>query len=127
MALLGMIGIVSTDLKQAVDFYRLLGLDFPDPEGPYVEATTRGGLRVSINDKQMIREVYGDVEMGGHGINMAFLCESPHHVDALFDELMARGYKAKLEPFDAFWGQRYASVFDPDGNIVDLFAPTRAS
>jgi uncharacterized glyoxalase superfamily protein PhnB len=26
-------------------------------------------------------------------------------------------------PFDAFWGQRYATVLDPDGNTVDLFAP----
>ena len=26
------------------------------------------------------------------------------------------------EPFDAFWGQRYATVRDPDGNAVDLFA-----
>ncbi|MCZ6462364.1 MAG: glyoxalase, partial [Actinobacteria bacterium] len=24
---------------------------------------------------------------------------------------------------DAFWGQRYATVLDPDGNAIDLFAP----
>lgn len=29
------------------------------------------------------------------------------------------GHKA---PWDAFWGQRYAVVVDPDGNLVDLFA-----
>jgi hypothetical protein len=28
-----------------------------------------------------------------------------------------------LNPYDAPWGQRYATVLDPDGNIVDLFAP----
>jgi uncharacterized glyoxalase superfamily protein PhnB len=27
-----------------------------------------------------------------------------------------------LAPWDAFWGQRYATVLDPDGNSVDLFA-----
>ncbi len=27
-----------------------------------------------------------------------------------------------LEPFDAFWGMRYATVLDPDDNGVDLFA-----
>jgi uncharacterized glyoxalase superfamily protein PhnB len=32
------------------------------------------------------------------------------------------GFSAKLEPFDAFWGQRYATLIDPDGNLVDLFA-----
>lgn len=26
-------------------------------------------------------------------------------------------------PSDAFWGQRYATVHDPDGNPIDLFAP----
>ncbi len=24
--------------------------------------------------------------------------------------------------WDAFWGQRYTTVIDPDGNLVDLFA-----
>ncbi len=36
--------------------------------------------------------------------------------------LVADGYENHLDPFDAFWGQRYASVRDPDGNAVDLFA-----
>ena len=39
----------------------------------------------------------------------------------------APNWAAKLEPFDAFWGQRYATVLDPDGNAVDLFAPSPAS
>ena len=29
----------------------------------------------------------------------------------------------ELAPFDAFWGMRYATVHDPDGTGVDLFAP----
>ena len=36
---------------------------------------------------------------------------------------MAAGHRGHLEPFDAFWGQRYATVLDPDGNGVDLYAP----
>ena len=27
------------------------------------------------------------------------------------------------EPWDAAWGQRYATVQDPDGYGVDLYAP----
>jgi uncharacterized glyoxalase superfamily protein PhnB len=30
-----------------------------------------------------------------------------------------------MEPWDAFWGQRYAVVHDPDGNGVDLFCPLK--
>ena len=38
-------------------------------------------------------------------------------------ELVEAGYTGEKEPWDAFWGQRYAIVQDPDGNGVDLFAP----
>ena len=33
------------------------------------------------------------------------------------------GFTVVKEPWDAFWGQRYAIVADPDGYMVDLFAP----
>jgi uncharacterized glyoxalase superfamily protein PhnB len=60
---------------------------------------------------------------GGHRITLAFLCDSPAEVDARHASLVAAGHENRLEPFDAFWGQRYATVLDPDGNPVDLFAP----
>ena len=34
------------------------------------------------------------------------------------------GAEAHKEPWDAFWGMRYAIVHDPDGNSVELFCPT---
>ncbi len=38
-------------------------------------------------------------------------------------QLAAIGLVTKTEPWDAFWGQRYAQALDPDGNTVDLFRP----
>ena len=43
-------------------------------------------------------------------------------MDATYARLVEAGYEGKKAPFDAFWGQRYANVVDPDGNVVDLFA-----
>ena len=40
-----------------------------------------------------------------------------------YAELTGAGAEGALEPWDAFWGMRYAIVHDPDGNPVDLFAP----
>jgi hypothetical protein len=37
--------------------------------------------------------------------------------------LTSAGHTGHKEPWDAFWGQRYAEVLDPDGNLIDLFAP----
>ncbi|MBF6556145.1 MAG: VOC family protein [Acidimicrobiales bacterium] len=54
--------------------------------------------------------------------NLAFACESPAEVDAAWGDLTEAGYHGHLEPWDAFWGMRYAVVHDPDGRPVDLFA-----
>jgi uncharacterized glyoxalase superfamily protein PhnB len=61
-------------------------------------------------------------------VALAFGLGSPAEVDAMFERLTEAGHPGPLRPHDAPWGQRYATVLDPDGNIVDLFAPlsTRA-
>jgi uncharacterized glyoxalase superfamily protein PhnB len=43
-------------------------------------------------------------------------------VDAKAQELVEAGATIHLEPWDAFWGMRYASLRDPDGNAIDLYA-----
>lgn len=53
---------------------------------------------------------------------VAFGLGSPDEVDAMFTKLTGAGHPGSLAPYDAPWGQRYATVLDPDGNIVDLFA-----
>jgi len=117
------IGIVSADMKQSVRFYRLLGLDFPDSDEDHLEATTPGGLRVMLDAVELIKQIDPAwVKPLGHAVMLGFLCESPQAVDETFRKIIASGFKAKREPWDAFWGQRYASVLDPDGNAVDLFA-----
>jgi uncharacterized glyoxalase superfamily protein PhnB len=59
---------------------------------------------------------------GSPRISLAFACDSAGDVDRLYAELTAAGYAGQREPWDAFWGQRYATIGDPDGNSVDLFA-----
>jgi uncharacterized glyoxalase superfamily protein PhnB len=61
----------------------------------------------------------------GQRIGLAFKCDSPAEVDAAYARITAAGYTGRKAPWDAFWGQRYAVVEDPDGNGVDLFAPMR--
>ena len=64
-----------------------------------------------------------ELQQYNHRMGLAFRCDSPKDVDATFYRVVQAGFKSKdTAPYDAFWGQRYASVFDPDGNAVDLFA-----
>jgi uncharacterized glyoxalase superfamily protein PhnB len=55
-------------------------------------------------------------------VALAFGVGSPSDVDALFERLTRAGHPGALKPFDAPWGQRYATVTDPDGTSIDLFA-----
>jgi uncharacterized glyoxalase superfamily protein PhnB len=122
-----MIGMVVRDMAAALRFYRMFGLDIPQGvEGePFVEVTTPNGYRISWNSLEMIKGIYPDwvAEPVGQRISLAFKCDSPAEVDALYRKIVGGGYRGHKEPWDAFWGQRYAVVVDPDGNMVDLFAP----
>jgi uncharacterized glyoxalase superfamily protein PhnB len=123
---LDMIGIDVHDMTRALRFYRLLGLEIPEPEGDgdYVETTTPNGYRISWNTIAMVKTFDPSwVEPVGHRMGLAFKCGAPGEVDALYRRLVEAGYRGHKEPWDAFWGQRYAMVDDPDGNHVSLFAP----
>jgi uncharacterized glyoxalase superfamily protein PhnB len=124
--MLDALGIVVSDMRRSLAFYRLLGLEFPDgaeSEG-HVEAPLRGGLRLMLDSEETIRSFDPDWQRPeGTAIGLAFLCESPQDVDRVFAELTRAGGAAHKEPWDAFWGQRYAQVRDPDGTVIDLFAP----
>ena len=122
-----LIGLVVSDMAASLSFYRKLGLDIPADAGtqPHVEATLPGGLRLAWDTVDTIRSF--DPEWtpprGGSRVGLAFLCDGPGDVDKVYAELVAAGHPGHKEPWDAFWGQRYAVVLDPDGNAVDLFAP----
>jgi uncharacterized glyoxalase superfamily protein PhnB len=62
-------------------------------------------------------------EPTGRAITLCFLQTSPKAVDEVYNKILAAGFESAKEPWDAFWGQRYSSVLDPDGNQIDLFAP----
>jgi catechol 2,3-dioxygenase-like lactoylglutathione lyase family enzyme len=119
-------GIVVSDMPRALAFYRTLGLEFPvgaESEG-HVEAQLGGGMRYMLDTEDVIKSF--DTEWkrpDGHVHGGAFRCQSPAEVDRVYGELLAAGGSAHREPWDAFWGQRYAQVSDPDGTVIDLYAP----
>ncbi len=119
------IGIVTRDLARSLAFYRQLGLEIPDgaETEPHVDAQLPGGLRLMWDPLETVQSFDPEYQMpgAGHRISLAFECDSPAEVDALYERL-TREFEGERAPWDAFWGQRYAVVLDPDGNGVDLFA-----
>lgn len=116
--------VVPRDLQRSLAFYRLLGLNVPDPDEPHVEVQLPGGNKLAFDTEEVIGGMHpGWTPPDGPGrVAIAFGFGAPGHVDTVFERLTAAGHPATLEPFDAPWGQRYATVEDPDGTSVDLFA-----
>ena len=121
------IGLVVADMGKSLAFYRRLGLDIPasaDDE-PHVAIPLTGGFQLTWDTYDTIRsfDPQWTPPTGGSRMGLAFQCADPPEVDRVYAELLSAGYQGHKEPWDAFWGQRYAVVHDPDGNGVDLYAP----
>jgi catechol 2,3-dioxygenase-like lactoylglutathione lyase family enzyme len=126
-ATLGVIGVVVEDMARSLAFYRRLGLEIPagaDGE-QHVEVDLPGGLKLAFDTVETIRSFDPSwaPATGSPRMGLAFACDSPAEVDKVYGELVAAGYEGHKEPWDAFWGMRYALVHDPDGNGVDLYCP----
>ena len=57
-------------------------------------------------------------------VTLGFQVDSAGDVDALFAKLKGLGYKVDRTPWKAPWGTRYAIVYDPDGNLVEIYHPS---
>ena len=108
---LGFIAIVTRDMSALLAFYRLLGAPVPErSDEPHVDTRLDDGTVLAWDTIDLIRRLDPGYESpsGGHRIALAF------------DQGTVN--EGRTKPWDAPWGQRYATVLDPDGNSVDLFA-----
>jgi len=121
---LNAIGIVASNLRASMAFYRLLGVDFPEDGEGHIEATLASGTRFMLDSEEVVKSFRPDwTREVGNQVALAFQCARPAEVDDIYAQVKAAGFGAEKEPWDAFWGQRYAQLRDPDGVPVDLYAP----
>lgn len=120
------IDLVVSDLNATITFYRRLGLEFEiDAHTPgHAQCDLPGGLHLMLDTEELRgRPIPGwSPASGGPGAFFAFEFPDPGAVDKMYAELTEAGYRGLQEPWDAFWGMRYATVADPDGNGIDLYA-----
>jgi len=124
MPQLNAIGIVSADRGRSIAFYRLLGVDLPNtPDEGHIDAFLPNGVRFMLDSEDVIRSFSPEwARQTGNQLALAFECASPTEVDELYGRVVEAGFEGEAEPWDAFWGQRYAKLRDPDGVPVDLYA-----
>jgi catechol 2,3-dioxygenase-like lactoylglutathione lyase family enzyme len=124
MPQLNAVGIVVSDMARSIDFYRVLGLDVPEKadEG-HLDAFLPSGVRFMLDTEEVVHSFRPDwTREQGNQLSLAFECASSAEVDEVYARVTAAGFHGEKEPWDAFWGQRYAQLQDPDGVPVDLYA-----
>ena len=130
MIRLDAVAVSSTDMAKTVAFYELLGFVFPNwsSEDQHVQPSAKPGeVRLMIDMAELMEQLTGHPPTPPNHSSFAMLCDSPAEVDAVAGALKDAGHALTVEPWDAFWGQRYATVKDPDGYQIDIFAELEAT
>ena len=124
---LDVIEIVTADMAASLGFYADLGLAVPPDaaQEPHVEIPLGGGLRLALDAEATIASYDSSFEppAGAGRMAIALRAGSPAEVDQVYARMTAAGHRSHLEPWDAFWGQRYTSLIDPNDVQVDIYCP----
>lgn len=123
--ILDKVNIVVSDIDASVAFYRRLGLEIPDTLPEYQphhrSARQPGDIDIDFDSTAFAR--HWNAGSQGSTAVLGFSVASREQVDAVYADLTGAGYQGQQEPYDAFWGARYAVVEDPDGNAVGIMSP----
>jgi len=119
------VAVASSDIKRTIEFYSLLGFEFADIKDTdqHIEpAAVDNSARLMIDSKELLEEITGEDPLPGNHSSFAIQYDSPGEIDEVCKHIREAGFEVVKEPWDAFWGQRYAVVQDPDGYKIDLYA-----
>lgn len=117
------IGIAAKSIEHSLKFYGLFGLDFKMIGEGHHESVLPSGMRIMIDSFELLSKIDPNWTPATiSNITLCFKQSDVKRVDKLYSDIINAGYKGHKEPWDAFWGQRYASVKDPSGNQIDIFA-----
>ena len=126
-AVLDQINIVVREMDAAVAFYQKLGIDIPQTlsewQPHHRTADIEGAVDVELDSASFAAQWDAGWPAGKSGVVVGFRVATRDDVDALYRELADAGHAGQQEPYDAFWGARYAIVEDPSGNAVGLMSP----
>lgn len=124
---LDQVNIVVKDMDAMAAYYARLGLDVRDGGTPVWQPHHRevptDGATIEL-DSEPFAAMWNQGWPGGAGVVLGFRVATREDVDRLFGELTAAGHVGQQEPYDAFWGARFAVVSDPDWNSVALTSPS---
>ena len=124
--ILDQVNIVVSDMEASAAFYERLGVRLatsPPEWAPHHRNSTKvGGADVDLDSSAFAAVWDTGWPAGRTGVVLEFRMPSREAVDRVYADLVDAGYASQQEPYDAFFGARFAVVEDPDGNPVGLMS-----
>ncbi len=128
------VNLVVDDMDAAIAFYQALGMtvrfdggEWPPGSGARHVALNNGeGAILELDNLAMARIYHSgrrSLDPEARQVVLGFSLPSREAVDETYRALTAAGHIGRQEPYDAFFGARYAIVCDPAGNDVGLMSP----
>jgi catechol 2,3-dioxygenase-like lactoylglutathione lyase family enzyme len=113
-ARLDAITIEVKDVRRSVELLRSLGVALA-PAGAGESFTSRRAPEFRV-DWTVATSAPLDIRLGVR-------CGKPADVDRLTRLFCAAGHRLRRGPTDESWGSRAALLVDPDGHLIELYAP----
>ncbi|MEX2159441.1 MAG: VOC family protein [Dehalococcoidia bacterium] len=126
------VSLTVSDMSASLAFYRGLGLEVPEASvwpstdaGHHVAVTLANGFVLELDIVAMTKSFDPGWTQPSGPSAAVFVYSLPTRaaVDDLYAAMTSAGYAGHLQPFDAFWGARYAIIDDPDGNHIGIMSP----
>lgn len=119
-----MVGVMVEDMARSLEFYRRLGMEFPEGAEtmPHVPVKM-GEFTFFLNTKKhnlLWDKAQTPAHAGGYRILLEFYLETEAAVKAKHAEMLAYGYENHSNPVPLSNNMCFAFINDPDGNTILL-------
>jgi len=127
-AVLNQINLVVGDVKASANFYRRLGVEIGEPKADdfHLGGNLANDFALDLDTAKFApfwnKAWVGRSDLVGRTV-IGFEVETREAVDSTHADMVTAGYRSLQEPWDAFWGARYAIIEDPNGVAVGLMSP----
>ena len=118
------IGLFVSDMERALAFYgETLGFDLKRRDIGFAEFQTNG-VSLALWEVSDVTQALALAETPRQGLSamVAVRVETADAVDALYDELAAKGVTMVQAPTTHAWNARTTYFSDPDGNLWEVYA-----
>lgn len=121
---LAQVNLIVTDLARAKEFWALLGWPTTPRHPNAALISFPNSMNLVLHEPVFARlwdPAYSGPVAGSTVVDVNL--PSREAVDETHSRVVAAGYRSSVEPWDTFFGARYAIVCDADGHRIGLKSP----